>query len=182
MIDKSIILFLFREEFFMKKTTLIAGTLAAVTLGTVAAPISVGADSLNTPSVEKNSIVPKTQASSENSKSSEQFINTLLNEKDSFVDKGYAQQLETNINKRGKGTMAAKVAAKAMKAALNKIGPTAWNNTVKKMGLASMPIANWKGINKVLDIAVNSSGTIEDALVNAGVPSWVAHALVVVLL
>lgn len=167
----------------MKKTTLIASTLATITLGTIAAtPISVRADSLNTPKVEKNSTVSKTQTSSENSELTEKFINTLLNEKDSFVDKEYAQQLKANMMKRGKVTLAAKVAAKAMKAALKKIGPTAWNKTVSKMGLASMPIANWKGINKVLDIAVNSSGTIEDAMVKQGMPRWVAHALVVVLL
>lgn len=63
---------------------------------------------------------------------------------------------------RGKGTMAAKAAGKAMKAFLKKMGKTWWEKQTKKW---YFPIkVNWKTINKIADYAAGFNGTIENAI------------------
>lgn len=91
------------------------------------------------------------------------------------------QELEEQIYGRGKGTIAAKVAAKALMAAMKAMGKKAFNSFVKKW--APM-IAVWFTYDKMmdaLDIVYNMSGTIESALtkalVNVGVNKTIAGIL-----
>ncbi|WP_195317883.1 hypothetical protein [Weissella cibaria] len=111
-----------------------------------------------------------------------EFVNAIRGEKSNFSDATFAQQFDTNTEKRGKATIAAKLAAKSMKAALRRIGPKAWKNAIDKMGMGSMAWANWTGINDILDLVVNSGDTIENAMVNAGMPRWAARAIIFFLL
>ncbi|WP_288530531.1 hypothetical protein [uncultured Secundilactobacillus sp.] len=66
--------------------------------------------------------------------------------------------------KRGKTTMAAKVAGKAMKAFLKKMGKNWWDKQSKKW---YFPIkVNWKTINAIANYAAGFNGTIENAITN----------------
>lgn len=77
------------------------------------------------------------------------------------------QELKGQIYGRGKGTMAAKVAAKALIAAMKAMGKKAFNSFVKKW--APM-IAGWFTYDKMmeaLDVVYDMSGTVESALTKA---------------
>lgn len=80
-----------------------------------------------------------------------------------FNDPEYSNQLVTNIEKRGKAGLTAKVAAKLLKAGLKKMGQKEYDRLAKYTGLAMVDL-NWKAINKVADIFAGFGGTIESAL------------------
>lgn len=109
------------------------------------------------------------------------FEKAILENQDEFNDPSIApvliqklhqnQNIENNSNPmaRGKVTMGAKAGAKALKAAMNKIGKSAWNKMIasieKNMG-TKLVVLHWEGMNKLINILSNSSTTITDALTN----------------
>ncbi|WP_461611150.1 hypothetical protein [Cytobacillus kochii] len=114
----------------------------------------------------------------ENQITTKALIDIIASERDNFFDKEYADVLIQNINKNngyqdgqfqtyGKFTMTAKAGAKALKAAMNKIGQKAWDAAVKKVEKnfgTSLVVFHWKSMNQVINVLSNSSTTITDAL------------------
>ena len=78
------------------------------------------------------------------------------------VDPEEATGFITTRDKRGKATMGAKVAGKAMKAFLKKMGKTWWEKQTKKW---YFPVkVNWKTINAIANYSAGFDGTIESAI------------------
>lgn len=92
-----------------------------------------------------------------------------------------------------KVTLTAKAGAKAIKATMSKVGKTGWNKMIGKiesMTGTQLAVLHWESINKFLDCAVSSGGTIEDALTsflvkkghfNKTVATYISKAFVLIV-
>jgi len=107
--------------------------------------------------------------------SNEILIEIIQSEKENFVDPSYGdyliEKLQYNSNDKiqtyGKLTLTAKAGAKALKAAMNKIGQKSWDATVKKIEDnfgTSLVVLHWKSMNQLINVLSNSSTTITDAI------------------
>ncbi|GEL05696.1 hypothetical protein RST01_23230 [Rummeliibacillus stabekisii] len=105
------------------------------------------------------------------------LLEIAVNEsKSEFIDPSVADDLlnkETNnemvIQPFGKVTLTAKAGAKAIKATMKKVGKSGWDKMIGKiesMTGTQLVVFHWQSINKFLDFAVNSGGTIADAMTN----------------
>lgn len=103
---------------------------------------------------------------------------TILENKEYFNNPAYADVLLNKLDTpsyqnedapmlRGKFTLTAKAGAKALKAAMDKIGETAWNKMVKTIednfGV-KLVVFHWEAMNKLINVLSNSSTTITDAI------------------
>ncbi|GLY12040.1 hypothetical protein [Pseudobacillus badius] len=107
--------------------------------------------------------------------SNEMLIEIIQSEKENFIDPSYGDYLieklqydsNNGIQTYGKVTLTAKAGAKALKAAMNKIGQKAWDAAVKKMEKnfgTSLVVFHWKSMNQLINVLSNSSTTITDAI------------------
>ncbi|KWW18865.1 MULTISPECIES: hypothetical protein [Peribacillus] len=129
------------------------------------------------------------------------ILEIAVNEtKSEFIDPSVAEEIlnkESNdvivIVPYGKVTLTAKAGAKAIKATMSKVGKTGWNKMIGKiesMTGTQLAVLHWESINKFLDFAVSSGGTIEDALTsflvkkghfNKTVATYISKAFVLIV-
>ena len=114
-----------------------------------------------------------------------------------FKDPRAKQQALDSINKseqRGKATMSAKYAAKAIKALMKKMGQKAWDKMIKKIEKSTgrqLVMFHYNSITKLLNYLVNSQDTAQTAIskflrkefgFNKNVANGVAQAFVLIVL
>lgn len=107
--------------------------------------------------------------------SNEILIEIIQSEKENFIDPSYGDylieklQYDSNdeIQTYGKLTLTAKAGAKALKAAMNKIGQKSWDAAVKKIEKnfgTTLVVFHWKSMNQLINVLSNSSTTVTDAI------------------
>lgn len=114
-----------------------------------------------------------------------------------FKDPRAKQQALDSINKseqRGKATMSAKYAAKAIKALMKKMGQKAWDKMIEKIEKSTgrqLVMFHYNSITKLLNYLVNSQDTAQTAIskflrkefgFNKNVADGVAQAFVLIVL
>lgn len=122
-----------------------------------------------------------------------EMIEFLESEKEFFIDPTYADSMINSLKQepvqgeyqtQGKLTLTAKAGAKALKAAMNKIGKKSWDASVKKIENnfgTSLVVFHWQSMSKLITVLSNSHTTISDAisgyLVNHGFNKTFANVL-----
>lgn len=107
--------------------------------------------------------------------SNEILIEIIQSEKENFIDPSYGDYLieklqydsSNEIQTYGKLTLTAKAGAKALKAAMNKIGKKSWDAAVKKIEKnfgTTLVVFHWKSMNQLINVLSNSSTTVTDAI------------------
>lgn len=144
-----------------------------VITGTLAATLLISSVSL--PAVEVHaSIVSSQEESAKQKEFYEAVKKAVLETQYEFEDPTVTNSILSNIEdiertkqSRGKLTITAKAAAKALKVSMKKIGKKAWDKMVSKiektMGV-NLVVLHWKGMNKLIDYLADSGDKIEDAL------------------
>lgn len=83
-----------------------------------------------------------------------------------FDDPSFAKDVTTNMDQRGKAGLTAKVAAKVLKAGLNKMGKKGYTMLAEKTGLKAIGL-NWTVINSIADVLAGWSGRLETGIKSA---------------